>query len=456
VDRSARIAASDVVPFARFAWLAGCLGTAVQPARLAVGLLAALLLWLPGIAWDRAVGPRIDPPGLLAEPWDDLERDDAQRTLRRLAVQHVPEMDFEGATIPAEDLAAALAARADSLGRDPEAERVRMAARRAAGLVPLGSFQALSAAEAEAASAIVDGALAVDVRPVAAGFRAAVIDIPVACLDRDPVFAVAFGAWAVLALLVTGGAFARMEGSQVAGRGVLSARDALTFAADRWTALVLAWVGPVGIAAAVGVLCYAWGFLFRSDAGSWIGAALYALPLVVGAIAGLALVIACIGAPLAPAAIACDGLDALDASQRGAVYFLARPLLWVLTLLAMMGVVAIGLVILRVFGWALTAYPAALVDLGAGGAAPVHSVPLSPARWAIPLEPRSALVWSWVLLVGVVLTGASISLVAGALTRSYLLLREACDGQPVDSTWPFEVPLDATDVAPSASAAPAA
>jgi hypothetical protein len=86
----------------------------------------------------------------------------------------------------------------------------------------------------------------------------------------------------------------------------------------------------------------------------------------------------------------------------------------------------------------------------------VHAVPLSPARWAIPLEPRSALVWSWVLLVGVVLTGASISLVAGALTRSYLLLREACDGQPVDSTWPFEVPLDATDVAPSASAAPAA
>jgi hypothetical protein len=322
-----------------------------------------------------------------------------------------------------------------------------MAARRAASLVPLGSFQALSAAEADAASAIVDGALAVDVRPIAAGFRAAVIDIPVACLQRDPVFAVAFGAWAALALLVTGGAFARMEASQVSGRGVLSARDALTFAADRWTALVLAWIGPVGIAAAVGVVCYAWGFLFRTDAGGWLGAALYVVPLVIGAIAGLALVIACIGAPLAPAAVACDGLDALDASQRGAVYFLARPLLWVLTLLAMMGVVSVGLVILRLFGWALTAFPAALVDLGAAGTAPVHSIPLSPARWAIPLEPRSALVWSWVLVVGVVLTGASISLVAGALTRAYLLLREACDGQPVDSTWPFEVPLDVSDAA---------
>ena len=456
MDRSARIAASDVVPFSRFAWLAGALATAVQPSRLAVGLLAALLLWLPGIAWDRAVGPRIDPPGLLAEPWDEIEQDDAQRTLRRLAVQHAPELNFEGATIPADELASALAARADAMGRDPDAERVRIAARRAASLVPLGSFQALSAAEAEAASAIVDGALALDARPVAAGFRAAAIDVPLACLQRDPVFAVAFGAWAILTLLVTGGAFARMESSQIAGRGVLSARDALTFAADRWTALVLAWLGPVAIAAAVGVICYAWGFLFRTDAGGWVGAALYLVPLVIGAIAGLALVIACIGAPLAPAAIACDGLEALDASQRGAVYFLARPLLWVLTLLAMMGVVSVGLVILRVFGWALTAYPAALVDLGAGGAAPVHSIPLSPVRWAIPLEPRSALVWSWVLLVGVILTGASISLVAGALTRAYLLLREACDGQPVDSTWPFEVPLDVSDAAPAASAAPAA
>lgn len=423
----------------------------MQPSRLWVGFLAALLLWVPGLVWDRAVGPAIDPPGLLAEPWDDIERDDSQRTLRRLAVIHVPELTFEGAVLPADELAAALEARADELGRDPQAEKVRAAARRAASLVPLTSFQALASAEADAASAIVDGALALDVRPVAAGFRAAVIDIPIACFRRDTVFACAYGAWATLVLLVMCGALSRMEVSQLSGRGVLPARAGLTFAAERWNTLVLSWAAPVGIALILGLACWAWGFLFRAQSGSWLGAALYVLPLAIGAIAGLSLLVASLGAPFTPAAVACDGLDALDASQRGAIYFLARPLLWVVVLLCSLTVIAVGLVILRIFGWCLTAFPAAMVDLGAGGTAPVHAIPLSPGRWAVPLEPRSAIVWGWVLLVAFVVTGASISLVAGTLTRAYLALREACDGQPTDAAWPYEIPLDASDAAPAPS-----
>jgi hypothetical protein len=452
VNLAARSSAPEAVPVARIAWIAGALGSATQPGRLAVGFLAALLLWMPGLAWDRAFGPSIDPPGLLAEPWDDLERDDAQRTLRRLAVVHVPELDFEAAILPAGELAAALEARADELGTDPAAEKVRIAARRAASLAPLGSFQALAAAEAEAASAVVDGALALDVRPVAAGFRAAVVDVPAACFVRDTAFACAFGAWSVLVLVISAGAFARMEVVQLAGRGVLPAREGLAFAAGRWRSLLLSWAAPVGIAAALGAACWGWGFLFRTNAGGWAGAALYAVPLALGAVAGLSLVIAAIGAPLSPAAVACDGLGALDASQRGAIYFLARPLLWTVTLLAALATVAVGLAILRVFGWAMTAFPAALVDLGAAGTAPMHRLALSPGRWSVPSDPRSAMVWWWVLLAGFVLTGASLSLVAGALTRSYLALRELCDGQPVDAAWPYEVPLDASD-APGAPVA---
>lgn len=224
VDSSARISASDAVPFSRIAWIAGAIGTSVQPARLGVGFLLALLLWVPGLAWDALTEPRIDPPGLLAEPWDDTERADAQRTLRRLAVQHVPERDFEGAQIPPDQLAAALFLRADALGRDPEAERVAAAARRAASLAPLGSFQALALAEGEACAAVVDGVLSLDVRPAAAGIRAAVIDVPLACLRRDTPFGGAFGAWFLLLLAVGATALARMEAVQVAGRGILPPR----------------------------------------------------------------------------------------------------------------------------------------------------------------------------------------------------------------------------------------
>jgi hypothetical protein len=49
VDSSARTAASDAVPFSRIAWIAGALSSAVQPSRLWVGFLAALLLWIPGL-----------------------------------------------------------------------------------------------------------------------------------------------------------------------------------------------------------------------------------------------------------------------------------------------------------------------------------------------------------------------------------------------------------------------
>ena len=155
---------------------------------------------------------------------------------------------------------------------------------------------------------------------------------------------------------------------------------------------------------------------------------------------------------LAPAAVACDGLGALDASQRGAIYFLARPILWVATMLVALATVAAGLAILRVFGSAMTALPAAMVDLGAGGTAPMHWLSPSPGRWSVPTDGRSALVWLWVLLASFALTGASLSLVAGALTRAYLALREICDGQPVDAAWPYEVPLDVSE-APRAPAA---
>ncbi len=450
VDRSAQLAASDAVPFSRLAWIAGALGTAAQPHRLVVGFVIALLLWVPGLAWDASVGASIDPPGLLAEPWDDTEQDDAQRTLRRLAVQHVPDSNFEGARIPAADLAAALFIRADELGSDPQAERVAAAARRAASLVPLGNFQALAAAEADACAAIIDGALALDVRPIAAGFRATVIDIPAACAVRSTAFAGVFGAWALLVLAVGGGALARMEAVQISGRGLIRPGAAVAYAVERWSTFLLSWVAPVAIAAVVGIACIAWGFLFRSNFGGWIGASLYIVPLFVGAIAGIALLIAALGTFHAPSAIACDGLSALDASQRGAIYFLARPKLWTIVLGTSLAVVTVGFAILRIIGWAITAFPAAMVELGADGAAPVHALAIAPQHRAIPLDGRSLFIWAWVLLIAIAVAGAAISLIVGTFTRGYLLLREACDGQPTDAVWPFETPLDVSEVPPAA------
>ncbi|MBU3684552.1 MAG: hypothetical protein FGM39_11170 [Phycisphaerales bacterium] len=452
MERPDRIASSDAVPVARLAWLAGCLTTAAQPARLAVGFVVALLLWAPGLAWDAAVGPTIDPPGLLAEPWEDLERAEAQATMRRISAQLLPDVTFEGAQIPADQLAAALAARADDLADDPAAaERMRAAARRVRALVPLGSFQALTGAEAEAWAAVIDGARSLDPRPVVAGLGAAFIDVPRACIARDTAFASVFGAWTLLVAAIGFGAFARMEAVHAAGRGMLEAGGALRFAAERWQALAMSWVGPVAVGVTVAIPVVAFGALFRTDIGGWIGAVLYVVPMALGAIAGLAFMLAVLGAPFGPAAVSADGLGGLEGSQRGAIYFLARPFSWLMVMAAAAGIVAIGLAILRTVGWALTLVPAVAVDLGSGGASPTVSLASDPGRWWIPLDGREALVWGWVTVFSMLLSGACLSLVAGALTRAYLLLRESCDGQPTDAVWPYEIPADVTDTLPPAA-----
>ena len=111
----------------------------------------------------------------------------------------------------------------------------------------------------------------------------------------------------------------------------------------------------------------------------------------------------------------------------------------------------LGVTVLRSVSWALTAFPSAMVSIGSGGAAPDVAVPIVPGRWQWPADPKVALVWWWVALVGVATAGASMSLVAGLSARAFLVMREACDGQPADAIWPFEVPSDVTDDAAASS-----
>lgn len=455
MHRPDRLAITEIVPPARLAWIAGALTTAAQPARLAVGFVVALVLWCGGMAWDVGTGPAVDPPGILAEPWGDIEQAEAERTMRRLAAQLVPEVNFEGARMPAAQLASLLAAGAASTDDPDQAERYRIAARRVERLVPMGAFEALCAAEGEAWGVAIDGVRSVDPRAVAVGIRAALLDVPLACVERTPVFAAAFGAWAVLAIAVGLGAMARMEAVHASGRGMLPARAGLEFAARHWTALAGSWLGPVAVAAALGAPCIAFGALFRFDVGGWLGAALYVVPLALGAIGGIALVLGVLGAPTGPAAVACDGLGGLEASQRGAIYFLSRPLLWIAVLATSAALACLGVTVLRSVSWALTAFPSAMVSIGSGGAAPDVAVPIVPGRWQWPADPKVALVWWWVALVGVATAGASMSLVAGLSARAFLVMREACDGQPADAIWPFEVPSDVTDdAAASADVSP--
>lgn len=393
----------------------------------------------------------MDATGFIGVPYDDAEQAAVQATLRRLAVEYVPDQVFESARVPADDLAALLQARAASAPDAGARDALLIAAQRAGSLAPVGSFEALLRGEAFAAGLVVDGFLGGSVADAVSGIRMALWEIPCAAWQRDPVFAVVYGLWAALWMTVGAGALARMEALHVAGRHAPTALEGWRFAAGRWSDLVLAWLAPVAIAVVLSVLCMAWGLLFRSEWTGWIGGVLYIVPLTVGMVAGLVLVVGTLGACFAPCAVASDGLDALDASQRGAIYAIGRPGAWVAVVATVAGVAGFGLVVLRLIGAIMTGVSAAAVSAGAdpgsvrGGAVLLDALHAAPdgAR-AVWSGPGVAVAW-WVALVSVVVAGAFFSLVWGLFTRGYLLLRQRCDGQPRADIWPFELVTDVAD-----------
>lgn len=131
-----------------------------------------------------------------------------------------------------------------------------------------------------------------------------------------------------------------------------------------------------------------------------IGGVPGALALPLGFLGALLFVITVLTTPLIPAAVACDGADALDAWSRAMAYLVARPvhLVWYLIVMLL---------------------PAAIV-----GAALVA---------ALSALPDGAGVWAWALkaaLGGVVL----VLLNAGGVV-AYLLIRQRADGQHRHEIW---------------------
>jgi hypothetical protein len=436
----------------RFGWIGGALMPALQPARLVAGFVVALAIWLPGLGWDALVGPTIDPTGILAEPFGDAEQASVQATLRRLAGDYAPDAVFEGARVPARELASVLEASAHRAPDRQSEEILRMAAAHAASMAPLGTFEAVLLAQSRAASTLMDGITGASPSDLMIGLRLAVWEIPTALWARDPVFAVVFGLWCVLVLAVGAGTLGRMEAVQAAGRGTLSAGQGLAFAVNRWADLVLAWLVPLGIAAVLGLVCMAWGLLFRFEWTAWVGGVLYVIPLVIGMVAGLALAVWALGLALAPAAVVCDGLDSLDASQRGAAYAIGKPAAWLACAAIVVVVTSAGLVVVRAIAWVVTAFTATFVEFGASMGSRVDRAPVTLEYLRFSPDP-TATTWGgpamaanwWMGVASALVAGAFLSLLSGLLTRAYLCLRERCDGQEIQEIWPFELPTDVSD-----------
>lgn len=254
---------------------------------------------------------------------------------------------------------------------------------------------------------------------------------PLGVLAKAPLAAVAWLLAAVV-LALGCGAVCRVAAAGFAHGVRLPWTAGLRFAVQRGVHLVTATVAPLAFALGIAGLLWVGGLMLRVPGLDVLGAVLYGPMAVLGFAAAVALVLYVIGHGLLASAIACEGSDVFDATQRFVAYALARPgrLLGYWVILAGHIAAAAALVLLA-FGLAaaLTGRATGLVD-AAGAAGRVD------AAGAAELTGAAKGVLTLWGAVGTLLAAAVVfSLLSCGHTVVYLLMRRLVDGQHESEVW---------------------
>jgi hypothetical protein len=316
--------------------LAECVETAraavasLHPRRLAVGLLAVLLLGQIGDLHDRLAGPRFGPGGLLAEDPEAELVASIERWRSRLSESIASEadsgsFDAESATpwqLLAEGRRRLVASRSSRIDDDAdlggearvEMERVFLEDR------PLGTYDAVSSLVAGRFGDFCRSVVAIDPRSAATSLGGMVIDVPVAVWRHDRLFLLSFGLPALIVSTLLGGMVARMAACRFARRQWLTLGESADFVGASWRRLISAPLLPLAAAlvplGAVALL----GLVLSVPWLDVVAGVLFGSSLILGLLAGILLVGIAVGWPLIVPAVACEDADATDCLQRAYAY----------------------------------------------------------------------------------------------------------------------------------------
>ncbi|MBX3385170.1 MAG: hypothetical protein KF768_01220 [Phycisphaeraceae bacterium] len=237
-------------------------------------------------------------------------------------------------------------------------------------------------------------------------------------------------AWTAL----MGGAISRMAACDFAQGLRITWPQGLGFAAGKWLSLFGALAIP---------LVVIWSLCLVIAAGAWalmgvpvlnlVGALGWGLFLATGLVVAVVSIAYVLGHGMLVPAVACDGVDAVDAIQHGYAYVLAKPLrlviyLFILLVQAAIVVLVAGIVVKL------------MQDVTAGAA----------MEWAGPRGRKSILgekgldgtagaaswlIRLWSAMPGLVLSAYLVSLYWCSATMLYLAMRRVCDGQDPSEIW---------------------
>jgi len=240
---------------------------------------------------------------------------------------------------------------------------------------------------------------------------------------------------AIFVLVIGIGAIARMSACEFAQSVVVSWTRGLAFSITKCLSMVGAVIGPPLLAALLlGIVALAGGALFNWSVSAVLGALIYPVALVFGAMAVLLLLGYALGHTLLVPAVACEGTDAIDAAQRAYAYVVGRPLRLVAYLLILFGVLVVAATVLDVVA-------SRTIELTARAGAALAGPAAKQALGLADGTPEGA--WSWVGRI-VSFWSAFPRMIVGAFVLSYgasassvlyLLLRKLNDGQDPSEVW---------------------
>lgn len=289
--------------------------------------------------------------------------------------------------------------------------------------------------------------------------------IPLQLVRVHPLVTLVGGPMCIFILCIGAGAICRMAAVEFTAGRSAPLLQAITFARQRWAALVLSVMGPIFVLWTIGLLLATAGFFLARWPGiNLIGAALYGLALAGSLLAAFLMLLYLFGKPLLIPGVCCDGADSLDAIQRAYAFVLARPLRLVsyLAILFAQGAVLLAIVVMLFGGVSAFAARATGRWAGESGRRMVYgeNTPLvapdgAPHERSTSdrlFDSGASVVRAWNAIPAAVPFAFLFSFGSCASALLYLGMRRVCDGQDMNELWS---PEDDHDSALGAGALPA-
>jgi hypothetical protein len=237
----------------------------------------------------------------------------------------------------------------------------------------------------------------------------------------------------LIVLALVGGSISRSVAFEFAQGRFASREETVHFTLKRSRQHIGALIAPIAFSTIIFFIISLGGILLSFPVLDLLGAILYPIALIFGAIATIVLILHVVSAPMINPALSIEGTDAFDAIQRCYAYVIGRPIRYFsyVILLSLVGVLA-GTVFAMLTGlaqemtdWSLNfifshATESALSGEGELGATKSFA---------------NATIEAFRGVLRIIVAGYAVSLFYTCGTLLYLAIRRICDGQGITEIW---------------------